>query len=1040
METFDREAYIVAMAEQFAGVDASEITLQVKAARRRLRASAQHETTVAESGLDLPEIGRDTRRELQSGLIEVISIIQPTNPVAVAAAEATLNAFTPESLSAALGVQVADFDAPTVELKALIAPSPPPPSDPPVNPPPPPPPPFSPPLPPPPPQAEGGFGTSAAMGAAAGGIMLAGSAYMSNRNKRKKRWGAAGETVTEAIKEARDTKDDSPKEHEGKRLQTAEIDDESLPSWLKGRSADHDLDPMDISPEERKAFPLPPQGDDDAVPTGADTADGGSTARWSDLAGSIKFAEDNSGAAADEDESREGGRRRKGGANKWADLKAAEKAAKAFQVVDKAPDAPKPMKSMWGDVARDLNVDMGAGLREITPEMIESLADQQAKRIEARRREQAKRIEARRKQLAARQEARKEARQQADEDKTLIASASAGSAAKLSLDATSAAKARLAAKQPQLSHRPMPGDEAKKERPGRVLRDGTTQPARDTRPVTLTRSNSALKSTVTKDGPAKARPPSASTDLAVSDSSLSSARESVNAKRAAIEERRRQLAHKKDGKPAVDAVAAVPPRPLKRENSALSSEGSKERPVRQTATDASAAQSPAPPAQLTRSNSALASSATKERPERPGRSGAVATAPSDSSSTDAKRAALEERRRELAAKKAAREAKTVLSLAIKEGLAGAAEGDEPLTTERIERHVDRASANKARPERAGDASTSSLSLQRDAVEERRAKLAARKAAREARLSGRSMSSPLGSDSSASASSPPPRPLMRENSALRSELSKERPARRTPPSETSSMASQREALEARRRELAARKAARDAKQQGLPTGATQPSSDSDLSSDRNESRAERTAANKERPSSHRPTTAADAYLGDLPESAPGELPRPLTRQNSALSSTADKERPDKAAVPMARPVSPPSSSASSQREAIEERRQALEKRKAARDAKLQGLPTGAVPPSSDRSVSTDRDESRAERTVAAKERPERAGQPASSAASAASSAASKREELEERRRQLAERKAARASEASASPPMPPAPLKRENSALKATANKERPDRH
>ena len=506
VESFNRPAYIAALATQFSGVSPDEITLQVNAAgvRRALAASpftspfeaaaeANTSTTLDVVADPANAVDAHTKRSLQatSQQIEVISRIAPANPTAITAAEAVINSFTPATLSAALGVQVASFTRPTIVIVQDIAPSPPPPSIPPNLPPPPPPPPLHPPSPPPPPLAEGSWGATAAMGAAVGGLLLAGGTYMSHRRKQK-RWGAAG------------GRQDGAAQHDANglpklaKLQKADdIADAALPSWL--RSA------------KEGSFPLPPASE---WPTGGGAArkisdadfdsarswlsagrgvrealpSGQSPSGWSELSHALKFSED---GRADADDTEHTGRRRLDARYHTGD---ANTSLSFKDDVDKGPS-----KSMFYDVARDLQINPSGGISEITPEAIEMLAEQQAMRIETRRLEQTKRIEARRKQLAARQQQR----QQAREKMSAVEGVSTTGSSPNTKDAYELpASLQVRALHKNLSHRSSHDPFSThnlKERPGRVLRDGSIQPD------ALTRDNSALYSSADKERPSGPR-------------------------------------------------------------------------------------------------------------------------------------------------------------------------------------------------------------------------------------------------------------------------------------------------------------------------------------------------------------------------------------------------------------------------------------------------------------------------------------------------------------------------------------------------------
>ena len=110
----------------------------------------------------------------------------------------------------------------------------------------------------------------------------------------------------------------------------------------------------------------------------------GKSQHWGALAKELKFAE----AAGDDDEDQRR-KAKKGKAQMWGEL------AEEMQFSEKRNQ--DSMKSMWSDVARDLNVaEDDPSFSKLTPEKLTMLAENQARRIEQRRADQAKRIEARR--------------------------------------------------------------------------------------------------------------------------------------------------------------------------------------------------------------------------------------------------------------------------------------------------------------------------------------------------------------------------------------------------------------------------------------------------------------------------------------------------------------------------------------------------------------------------------------------------------------------------------------------------------------------
>jgi hypothetical protein len=1021
VESFNRPAYIAALAAQFSGVSPDEITLQVNAAgvRRALaalpftspfEAAAQANTSITLDVVADPADAGDahTKRSLQATVqqIEVISRIAPANPTAITAAEAVINSFTPATLSAALGVQVASFTRPAIVIVQDIAPSPPPPTIPPNLPPPPPPPPLHPPSPPPPPLAEGSWGTTAAMGAAVGGLLLAGGTYMSHRRKQK-RWGAAGGRL-----EGGSSEHDANGLPKLAKLQKADdIADAALPSWLRsakegsfppppasewptGGGAARKISDADF--DSARSWLSAGRGVREALPSGQ------SPSGWSELSHALKFSED---GRADADDAEHTGRRR---------LDARYHTGDANRSLSFKDDDDKgPSKSMFYDVARDLQINPSGGISEITPEAIEMLAEQQAMRIETRRLEQTKRIEARRKQLAARQQQR----QQAREKMSAVEGVSTTGSSPNTKDAYELpASLQVRALPKNLSHRSSHdpfSTHILKEGPGRVLRDGSIQPdaltrdnsalyssadkerpsgprvLRDPRQAPgatvklggtaqpyLSRDNSALFSSADKERPLRAGGGSGGGALDGSERSLAASRESarvlaeVEKKRVELEERRQRLAARKAARTGGDATA----KPF----------------------ITSALPQPPPPLALERQNSALASSATKERPERrPERTGRPSSSALESSDSGADSSSLTAWERP----SLGRSMSALFSTASKDGprsmrerstgsagpaLSTASSSQDALIT--ASSSVAASPASSARSLGAA----SSLITQREELERRRAILAERKAVRDSKAAGGGGSARLqaqqdGAGSAVSAFSPlhalerqnsalmssadkerperrpegalstpaspqPPARLERQNSALASTSDKEAPPSRRPrgPSSSDSTAdatssaaatpdtmldstrstsSERDALAERRRQLEERKAARVA---AVAAVATPPGLLS------RENSALHSSADKERPASRRESAVAVSVSSPVP-------PAGLVRQNSALSSSADKERPEsrhRSEAPAAPPTggkSPPDSARSasttlSMREQLEERRRQLESRKADRMAK------------------------------------------------------------------------------------------------------------
>ena len=758
VETFDNQAYVNNLANTLAGIQPSDITVTVSAARRMLSG----EPDVASVESEAQPKSDQQRRELQtaSGSLSVSAVIAPANPMAAFAARDTLQAMNPASLSAALGVPVLSMAPVTLEIVAIIAPSPPPPSLPPSRPPPPPPPPLSPPSPPPPPQSEGSWLGSAAIGAGAAVTISLGMGYAARKRKKRGTFGGAN---------------DSDKIQDFKHPPSLDVPDENdanakLPSWLKQKS------PLDaslgdeMSPYFRKGnFPMPPE----VSPTGglssrSDMYSNRSAARWGDMASSFKFSEDKT-SGGDDDE-----RRKKSAATVWTNM---------ADELKYDGEGTKNTKSMWSDVSRDLALpEDTAALNTLTPDVIEKLAEDQAMRIEQRRLEQAKRIEARRKQLAARQAARVAAR----DEQASMTPAQREEAAKRQQQLAEAMKHKFAAQ--MLTNAAQKGkavrpnrevdEDGGKERPGRVLRDGSTAPVATVKlggPATLSRDNSALYSSADKERPSRkpvlrdggSQPDSVVTlggpksAMTQDVDHLSKTQRDIEIQRAALEERRRQLAERQAGRASKTIAGAAMASAIERatgpesERAELRSErtaASKERPESGRRGLSSSALSPpakplggeiarpTPPATLQRDNSALMSSADKERPERPIGS---SSARSSSSSIEERRAALERR-------KAARAEKQDSSLS-----------------------KTSSSASSSRSSIAD-----SIAAQRQNLEERRRQLEERRSVREAKISTKAAASPASNATNSERD---------ELRAERSEASKERPSsRRTPSAPTLSV--------------------------------------------------------------------------------------------------------------------------------------------------------------------------------------------------------------------------------------------------------------
>ena len=288
-----------------------------------------------------------------------------------------------------------------------------------------------------------------------------------------------------------------------------------------------------------------------------------------------------------------------------------------------------------------------------------------------------------------------------------------------------------------------------------------------------------------------------------------------------LEERRRQLESRKADRMAKQAQIASPlsaPHVLERENSALASSANKARPENaKRPSVVSAGPLPALRASLQRDNSALYSNADKEGPEK--RSSAPPT-PS-----------------------ALRRPVPPRAPWISGGHSGDSEGGVNEGGGSEGGGIEGGVGASAR------SSTSSIQSQKEELAERRRALEARQAARLAAeavvlASGGSSShaSPTGTSGACTAAFAP-HALSRDNSALRSSATKERPS--LPASSASSSAAssaKQDEIAERRRVLAARMAARDAKAAGGGSGS-----------------------------------------GSMPPAA-------LRRHNSALASGASKERP------------------------------------------------------------------------------------------------------------------------------------------------------
>jgi BMFP domain-containing protein YqiC len=311
------------------------------------------------------------------------------------------------------------------------------------------------------------------------------------------------------------------------------------------------------------------------------------------------------------------------------------------------------------------------------------------------------------------------------------------------------------------------------------------------------------------------------------------------------------------------------------------------------------------PVKLTRQNSALMASVSKEKPDRLGGKGGASARSATSVSLQCE--ALERRRQELEARNAARGAEKPTG--------GGDEAASPPSPHSLLRENGAvvASANTEKPGSARRCIASKASEPKTDPK---------------------MST---SDLSASPELSPPSKLTRQNSALKASLSKEKPNRVGKESisarTTSSVPSQRQALEERRGELEARKAARGSGGDETAMAAS-PSSPRFISRDNSALMA---AATKEKPagrvfgerSAPSPSRDTTPVMLGAPQAEATQKPPPpsdLTRQSSAVKASASKDKPeriDKGASSVRTTFS-----VSSQREALEKRRQELEARRRA----------------------------------------------------------------------------------------------------------------
>ena len=854
VDDFDRGSYAENLALQFNGINPADITVQVTEARRRERRALDATEKSAHStggfGLEPLRPLQKGHRELQGGGVSVSAIIAPANPMFIAEATSAMEAFTPESLSAAVGIEVASFEPPVVGLVELIAPSPPPPGDPPTTPPPPPPPPSPPPRPPPPPKAEAAFDSPVAMGAAAGAVLLVGGALVA-QTKKKKKFGE-GPTKNKEL----DTDGFA-------QVPNAPGAPEPTPAGLEGFA----LPPKPVSADAvPTGFALPPE---EITPTNTQRSSRG----WSDLAKELKFGADASGADGDL-------RQRK----KWGAV------AESLQHVD---EKSASTKSLWTEVSKDLKVsEDDPKFGKLTPESVEKLAEEQAKRIAARRSEQEKRVDARRKQLAARQAARSAARGDAVNDalasfrETAPRTSALDSAAASLREGTSSSRSTTA--KPEAAGRSSRRLDESKDGPPKVLREGSARGelvklggsasevaattksdssvsslrsqqaaleqrkkdlaarkvARDAKVKELSDAGKqnlgqlvsnqrslerqesraeimATGSGAVKDGPNARRQLSSSKADAATVSSADSAKDRIEERRAKLAARKQQLAAAKESGGTPKSSSTV------RSVSADSTTSSNRERIEQRKAELAARQEAVRVAkankesghQLQTQSSACVSDAVKDSPSK---------ATSSKSATESQRSAIDEKRAQLAARKAQleaskqtrsnRSASVGLRLELpsdrsiersNSAMQSGADKDAPssrssasstssareqLALKRQELAAKQAKVAAAKAESSAR-STSSMSSQREVIEERRRALEARKKTitenKEKKMSQRAP--------------PTDRGLERQTSACASDAVKDAPGVRDTSSSASSTSSQRDALEARRKALAARKA-------------------------------------------------------------------------------------------------------------------------------------------------------------------------------------------------------------------------------------------
>jgi len=1073
VDTFDRTAYAENLATQFNGVSPDDITVSVAAAdsgaRRRSVRKLERGAPTEEA---LEEEAHSERRSLQGGGVKVSSAIAPANPTFVTEALAAIESFTPESLSAAIGIEVASMEPPVIELIEQIAPSPPPPTPPPILPPPPPPPPLPPPSPPPPPKAEASFTSPVAIGAAVGVILLAGGALAAQK-KNKTPFGQGPEPPkvdTDGFAKVPPTV-------------TSPLDAgfASSPDAITSFA----MPPTDFPapPDELPtgAFPLPPSLEPDDASTNTQRSKRG----WGELARELKFGEDNSGGDSEL-------HRRK----KWGDV------ADVLKLAEN--DAPK--KTMWHEVARDLAVsEEDPSFGKLTPEMVEKLAEQQAQRIEGRRLEQMKRVEARRSRLAAKTAARTDARAQAVSEQL---AALRGEGDEVETPSKGLAKLAEPPQKRQISASAsgvllrgasaLKSDGDKDVPSGRVLRDGSAPveavklggaASEDTASTSTAQTLVSKKQEIQKRrAQLKAKQETREAGKEMGESSVDGSQDtpsgsesqrsgasndSVAAKRAALEERKRKLTALKEYK-AAPPTASAP--------ASLSALASQEPTLSKLVADR----------KLERHDSRaeireIASAASKAAP-----SFRAAESTPSLDSTDSQKARIEERRAKLAARKAQLE--TAKASASRPAGSGTARSSTSVSTksqkERIEqrrlelktRQDALRAAKEAKAELqahltspsttpseaglhsareisscaikdapSGTSSSRSLGSQGDLIEQKRLQLEERKRKLQALKSSTEvqLAPPDGE-----------RALQRGSSAMRSDASKETPSGGEGPlsfrsAASSSIQEQKDRLEERRRELATRKATRAAKlekrgealpserslQRGMSacrsdaTKEVPSGSESHRSAGSAESTASRRAAleEKRRQLEARKASKAAAHTpssGRSGDALPSD--RSLQRGMSACRSDATKEVPSGHGSQRS---SGSDESTASKRAALEEKRRQLAARKAG--AAAEPAPLGASAGVSGETLPSDRSLQRgmsACRSDATKEVPSGHGSQRSSGSD--ESAALKRAALEEKRRQLAARKAGAAAE-----PAPLAPtdrsLERQMSACCSNATKDQP---